>query len=157
MSAPTYEFHVSRAARDRYGFPDVLFSVKGNVILADLAASRRLARAMNTVREPERSVTPGELNAMGLIDEVLHLVLALYRERRDPRSILDALTWFESRLGRPALDTTLLAFAEEFPVVEVYRGQLSASAWLADATAGVPHRAVVLEELITVWLANANP
>ena len=35
--------------------------------------------------------SPGALNAMGLIDEVNHLILALYRQRRDPRAILDAL------------------------------------------------------------------
>ena len=33
----------------------------------------------------------------------------------------------------------------------------SASDWLAGETGGVPHRAIALEELITVWLANLNP
>src|SRR5262249_13753570 len=37
------------------------------------------------------------------------------------------------------------------------RGLESASDWLARETDGVPHRAIALEELITVWLANLNP
>ena len=118
---PTFEFHVSRAARDLYGFDDALFSVTGNVVFADLEASRAFAHRMNTVREaerhPERTVSPGALNAMGLIDEVLHLVVATYREQRDPRAMTDALAWFEARLGRAALDSALLAFAESFPTV----------------------------------------
>src|SRR5262245_51396314 len=124
---PTFEFHISRVARDRYGFADGLFSLTGNVVIADLRASRDLARRINvardTERHPERAVSAGGLNAMGLIDEVLHLVLALYRAQRDPRAMLDALTWLEARLGRAALDETLGRFADEFPVVDVHRGR----------------------------------
>ena len=116
---PTFEFHVSRAARDRYGFDDALFSVTGNVVFANLEASRVFAHRMNTVRgaerHPERTAAPGALNAMGLIDEVLHLVAAVYREQRDPRAMTDALAWFEGRLGRAALDRALLEFADGFP------------------------------------------
>ena len=54
---PTFEFHVSRAARDLYGFDDALFSVTGNVVFADLEASRAFAHRMNTVRETERTPT----------------------------------------------------------------------------------------------------
>src|ERR1043166_3522078 len=158
---PVFEFHIARAARDRYGFADRLFSVTGNVVMADLAASRELAHRMNTVRDAarhaDRTVNPGALNAMGLLDEVTHVVLAQFRVRRDPRALLDALAWFEARMTRTALDTTLLAFAERFPTVAVYRGVEVARRWLRDSTAGVPHRAVALEELITVWLANLNP
>src|SRR5512138_436695 len=119
MERSAFEFHIARAARDRYDFGDALFSLSANIVLVDLAASRELAHRMNRVRDaerhPDRAVHPGALNAMGILDEVTHLVLALYRERRDPRAILDALGWFEARVGREALDTTLLAFTEQFP------------------------------------------
>src|SRR6185503_14050074 len=100
---------------------------------------------------------PGALNAMGILDEITHVVLALYRARRDPRAMIDALGWFESRVTPAALQAALLAFADRFPTVAVYRGLQSAADWLAGETGGVPHRAVALEELITVWLANLNP
>jgi glycosidase len=161
MERFTFEFHIAREARDRYAFADRLFSVTGNVVIADLGASRELAHRMNSVRDaarhPDLTVNPGALNAMGLLDEVTHIVLAQYRARRDPRAVLDALAWFEARVTRTTLDTTLLVFAERFPTVAVYRGLESAKDWLRDSTAGVPHRAVALEELITVWLANVNP
>jgi glycosidase len=161
MEHPVFEFHIARTARDRYGFTDRLFSLTANVIVVDLAASRDLAHRMNAVRDvdhhPDRVVHPAMLNAMGLLDEVTHLVLALFRERRDPRVMLDALGWLERRIGPDALDATLLAFAQQFPTTAVYRGVQSARDWLAGETSGIPHRAIAFEELITVWLANLNP
>ena len=49
MERPTFEFHIAREARDRYAFADRLFSVTGNVVIADLGASRELAHRMNSV------------------------------------------------------------------------------------------------------------
>ena len=126
--APTFEFHVSRSARDRYQFADALFSLTANVIFADPAASREFADRINKRREPGKEpVNPGALNGMGLIDEALHALVGLYRQRLDPDVMTDALPWFEARLGRAALDTTLLNFADEFPTVDVYRGKEPAS------------------------------
>src|SRR5690349_10635932 len=119
MERSALEFHIARAARDRYQFADRLFSLTANVVVVDLAASRYLAHRMNTVHEadahPDRVVHPGALNAMGILDEITHLVLALFRERRDPQAMVDALSWLETRVGRDALDTTLLVFADQFP------------------------------------------
>ena len=36
------EFHVSREARDRYEFNETLFAFIGNVVFANLGASREL-------------------------------------------------------------------------------------------------------------------
>ena len=156
-----FEFHVSRASRDRYGFDDALFSVSGNAVFANLAAVRAFARKMNQVRDaaryPERAVHAGALNAMGLIDEALHVVLNLYRQQLDPTTMLDALTFVGKRLGWEETNRLLLAFCEQFPTVDVYRGRLPASEWLSQSTAGTPNRAIALEEALFLWLANANP
>ena len=53
-TSPTFEFHVSRAARDQYQFADELFSLSGNVVFANLAASRIFADKMNRKRDLER-------------------------------------------------------------------------------------------------------
>ena len=96
---PQREFHVSRAARDRYRFEESIFSLSGNVVLADFAAARRFAEAINATRDlvthPESAVRPGEIAALGLIDEVNHLVLRRYRESAHPRLLAEAL----ERLG----------------------------------------------------------
>jgi glycosidase len=160
MGPPVFEFHISRPARERYRCEDTLFSLTGNVVFGNPAACRDLAHRMNLERDlerhPERTVHPSSLNAMGLIDEALHAMVAQYRQQRDPVVMVDALAWFGSRLGRRNLELILHSFAEHFPTVAVYRGRLSAEDWLAASTAGVPHRAIALEELLLLWLANMN-
>ena len=81
----TFELHVSRRARDRYQFDDALFSLTGNVVFANFRAARVFAQQMNEHRDlvnyPERAVKPGQINAMGLIDEILHYLVGVYREQ----------------------------------------------------------------------------
>ncbi len=158
---PKFEFHVSRAVREKYRFEEELFSWTGNVLFANLPASRRFANQVNQVRKakdrPDQAMHPGSLNAMGLIDEALHAVVDQYRQQRDPKAMTDALEWFSARLGREAVDKTLLAFTTQFPGIDVYRGKQTAAEWLAGSTGGTSHRAVALEEMLMLWLANANP
>src|SRR5512139_3138777 len=158
---PTFEFHVSRAARERYGFDEAWFSLSGNVLLADFAATRRLAHRMNQVRDavrhPERAIHAGPLHAMGLIDEILHYVAGLYREQAKRDAMAGALAAIERRVGRERLDATLRHFTDSFPPLAVHRGESGVDDYLAGRTAGVPHHEVVLEELLLLWLANANP
>jgi hypothetical protein len=151
-----FEFHVSRSARDRCQFDDSLFSLTGNVVFANMAASRDFAHRMNRHRPPDQAINPGALNAMGMIDEALHALIAQYRQRH-PGAMSQALAWFAERIGSEELERTLLAFADRFPTVAVYRGNLTAREWLAGNTQGVPNRTIALEELLLLWLANMNP
>src|SRR5438477_4731944 len=123
-TAVTMEFHVSREARDRYGLDTQWFSLTGNVVFADLASTRRLALAINrgrdTAHHPERALSAGALHAMGLIDEILHFVTALYRREVRPGAMAVALAAVERRLGRERLDSLLRRFADRFPPLAVY-------------------------------------
>ena len=155
------EFHVSKEARDRYEFSQKLFSFSGNVVFANLSASREFAFRMNERRgaekDPTQTINPGALYAMGLIDEMSHALVEYYRLRLDPKVMAGALEWFDGRLGKAELDKTILAFVEQFPTVDVYRKERAPAEWLAGSTDGVPHRAVAFEEMTLLWLANANP
>ncbi|MBI5301095.1 MAG: alpha-amylase [Chloroflexi bacterium] len=157
---PVFEFHVARHARDKYAFDEVLFSLSGNVILANFHAARVFAQKMNAQRDliqhPEQTIRAGQLNAMGLIDELLHLLVAQYRRQVNPQAMGKALDWLNHALGAPAVDAALEKFADEFPNVAVYRYKMRAADFLNGATDGVPHRHIVLEEMLMLWLANAN-
>ncbi len=50
----------------------------------------------------------------------------------------------------------LLAFVQQFPGSSVYRGEQTPREWLAGSTAGIPHRAAAIEEMMLLWMANRN-
>ena len=97
-----FEFHISRQARDRYQFDQTLFNLQGNVIFANFHASRLFAQKMNLARDlvtfPEQAVRAGQINAMGLIDEILHQVAYLYQQERNPRIMVEALAWMREHV-----------------------------------------------------------
>lgn len=145
-----FEFHISRRARERYTLSAALFSTDGRVIVADFSAARALAEAMTRVTGAP--VPAGEINALGLIDEVLHLLVRQY-ELQNPGFLARAL----GSLNLDALDRAALRFLEEFPPQAVYQNQLSASTYLLGQTEGRPHRQVTLEEMLILHITNLNP
>jgi glycosidase len=152
MSEPTYYFHISRQARARYGFSPSLYSSTGNVVFMDLHAASVFTQRVNQVRQAsgETGVEPvraGDMNAMGLIDEILHYVAGLFRKQADPLAFSKALVFAERRCGRDAVDGVLQLFAATFP------------APVADGAAAgpAPAREVALEEFLLLALANENP
>ncbi len=181
------EFHISRQARDRYQFDQALFSLSGNVIFANFHAARVFAQKMNEmqdlVRFPERTVKAGQINAMGLIDEILHYLVGRYCEQEAPEAMQRALDWLYEKLGKEAVDATLYRFADEFPPLSVYRREITLEDYLegeggSDSTVppsmveveasdlstsvemrspAIAHRQIALEEMLMLWLANANP
>ena len=156
-----FEFHVSRAARQQYEFDELLFAFNGNVVFANPLAARQFAARINqkrgALKDPSRAASPADLFAMGLIDEALHALVAQYRQRVDPKAMTDALAWFDKKLGHNHLETTLTSFVEEFPPIAVFRKEQTTAEWMNGTTAAMPHRAVALEEMMMLWLANANP
>ncbi len=155
------EFHISRKARDLYQFDDSLFSLIGNVILPNFHAARVFSQKINEKRDlinfPDQAIRAGQINAMGLIDEILHYVVGLYRGQKNSQIMKQALEWVNEKCGRPVVDEALRKFADEFPTVAFYRREIELDALLEGETAGVPHRQVVLEEMLMLWLANTNP
>jgi len=156
-----FEFHVARQARDRYQFDQALFATNGNVIFANFHAARLFAQKMNQQRDlvnfPEQTVRAGQINAMGLIDEILHHVVGLFRQQMDTQVMVKALAWLENQLGAADLNKTLAQFTAEFPPLTVYRREVSADVYLTGETGGVPNRALVLEEMLMLWVSNKNP
>jgi glycosidase len=155
------EFHISKEIRERLNLDDLLFSFTGNVVFANVAASRKLAQQLNELQgaeaSPEKTINAGALFAMGLIDELSHALVARYRLEKDPAVLAEAVRWFGQQVTPVQLERLLLAFTEQFPTVAVYRGELTASHWLQGSTEGMPNREAAFEEMMLLWLANSNP
>ncbi|NMB89362.1 MAG: alpha-amylase, partial [Chloroflexi bacterium] len=155
------EFHVSRQARDRYIFDQSLFNYQGNVIFANFHAARMFAQKINQQQDlihfPEKAVKAGQINALGLIDEIFHHVIALYRQQKNPAIMAQALEWLQERIEPGDLEKVLLFFTTEFPPLAVYQRQQSPADYLDGETDGVPNRQLALEELLLLWVTNMNP
>jgi hypothetical protein len=155
------EFHISRAVRDKLKIDELLFDYTGNVVFADISASRKLAQRLDDLKGSKsasvEATRGGALFAMGLIDEFNHALVAHYRERADPPVLSEAMRWLTPQFGPGELGTLLQSFTEEFPSLAVYRKQMSPSQWLQGTTNGIPNHEAAFEELLMLWLANTNP
>ena len=158
---PSREFHISRQARDLYQFDESLYALNGNVVFANFHAVRVFVQKMNArknlVSFPEQAVRAGQINALGLIDEIMHLVVGMYQKQRKAAVMEEAMDWLIGMLGEDAVEAALLAFTQEFPPLSVYKRELTAQEYLAAEKDGISNRQVALEEMLMLWLANENP
>ncbi|OLD69034.1 MAG: alpha-amylase, partial [Ignavibacteria bacterium 13_1_40CM_2_61_4] len=156
-----FEFHILASARETYRFDEELFSISGNVIFPDFRAVRVFAQKMNARREagkfPERAVKAGHLNAMGLIDEILHYVLTLYEETANPGVFARAILFLEQRDGKTGVGKTLETFVALFPPRDIYKGAMGAETYLRQKSARKPNTEITLEEMILLFISNLNP
>ncbi|MGI5107075.1 histone H1-like repetitive region-containing protein [Treponema socranskii] len=167
MKISNNEFHVSKKVRDLCRFNETLFASSGNVILSDLYQVRTFVEKLNAYfdkrNEHEKRVSAGELNAMGLIDEIFHYVCMLYRRDAAGESFSALLAKLDDEFGVAQTDALLLSFIAEFPPAAVRNGTVSAEEYLSETAfdEGVnrerTNREQTLEELILLHLANENP
>jgi glycosidase len=156
------EFHISAAIRDLCEFEDTLFSSSGNVIFADFRAVQLFAQKYNKTVDgtghDEWYLKTGQLNAMGLIDEIFHYVCRQYRAKINESFFQGMADAIEKKTGAKVFEKLLETFTTEFPPVAVYRNKITATEWLAANDAnGTPNHIIALEELMMLRLANENP
>jgi len=153
-------FHVNRLARERFGLSKELFSIMGNVVFADFAAAKNFAYKLNSKYAAEKNgkhITPGNLYAMGLIDEISHFVFHLYRTEIFPQFSEKLFESAEREIGADAFKKLMLDFVREFPTSAVASGGMSEAEFLAASTEGVPNKLAELEEVLLLKIANENP
>jgi len=155
---PLMEFHIDQEVRKEYGLDGSLFALTGNVILADMRKTRELAAKFNAKQKPggERYIRAGELYAMGLIDEILHYVVALYRRQVQPKAFDLCLERLETKLGGDSTGGLLTSFSQQFPPKPVYTGEKDIPGYLQGTDGGNSCRALSLEETMMLSLANLN-
>lgn len=152
-----YEFHISRVAREKYEFEDYLFATNGNVVFADFQAARVFTKKMNDKRAFDDQVAVGQINAMGLLDEIYHFILRQYEMQVNPTVFSRAVLFLKSRLNEENLNNTLLNFIKQFPPVSVYKGDITAEQYLSSTSDGRSNIEIAIEELILLHFANFNP
>lgn len=162
------EFHISKNVRDLCNFNKGLFASSGNVVFANMKNVRDFQLLFNNyienvTKDENKKVSAGQLNAMGLIDEILHYVSLLYRRNKVPDFMKNLLEELNKEFKKEEIDLLLLDFIKEFPPVEVYNQKCSPQEYLERDAFDVgteknrSNREQTLEELILLHLANENP
>ncbi len=157
----TYYFHVTKDSRIKYKFEENLFALQGNLLISDFKTARILSDKINVVRRDEGKfklqVTAGQINALGLLHEVFHLLIRKYEGENKKGVFRDGIDYLKYNLTEEELDKTLLKFVEEFPPLPVYQNKIKAIEYLNGKTENKDNREIILEELIILNLENINP
>jgi glycosidase len=145
-----FEFHISQHAREKYNVDQSLFSTDGRVIVADLTSARQFAEQMSRITG--YPVPASEIYALGLIDEIQHILIRNY-EQENNNSTQAAYQWLEKNFGRTKLQGAQMRFLDEFPPSPVHQGLVSSKDYLDQHNIS----AVVLEEMFLLHITNLNP
>lgn len=156
------EFHINARIRSQCGFDETLFASSGNVIFTNLKAVHQFVQAYNRKVDPlgdhPAYLKAGQLNAMGLIDEIFHYVCRLYRSEKNVSFFEEGLALLNRELGTQQTRVLLKQFVTLFPPMEVYRDKMDSEQWLDGTDSnGVSHAVIALEEFMLLRLANDNP
>ncbi len=158
---PKFEFHILAQARKKYEIEESLFTTSGNVIFPNYHTVRILAQNMNArldlQKHPEQTIRIGQLNAMGLIDEIYHYVLRLYEETENPKFFQRAEKRLKQIFKPEEIYETLHKFGTMFPPPEVYLGSKTLENYLKSRSGNKPNTEIMLEEMILLYFANFNP
>jgi glycosidase len=153
----TFEFHISRTARKKYDFYNELFSINGNVVLADFKSVRKFVDTINSKREISQYLRYGEVNAVGLMDEIYHFIIRLYEETMNPGVFKNAIIDLNKKIGEDEIRKLVFEFIELYPPSEVYKGKISVFDYLNSLTGSKSNYEITLEELMLLYFANYNP
>jgi len=161
------EFHIHTSIRSALGLGSTFFRTTGNLIIPDFSAARNLAEKLRGLGQiagqDTTKLSAGRLNAMGLIDEILHLVIRIYREKVAPDVMGRLSASVRREIGATEFKSLLREFSVQFPPREVYQGIAGVDDWLeskASPMAGAVEVAaseLAFEELILLKIANENP
>src|SRR4030081_3159987 len=159
LDLPERHFHVHKTARDTYQFTDSFFSIRGDVIFENPYQAYVFLNALQakSPNEETKNLRAAELHAMGLIHEIFHAVIGLYRSEVKPGVFTGALEALRDGAGDEVVGGTLRAFVDRFPPPSVYSGKETAEQFLAGSKDGVSNEQWILEELILLWVGNENP
>ena len=130
------DFRIARAARERYGFEDSLFSTDGDAIVMDHASAAGLAERFVDGEGDRERAAPRSLRSASSTS--LGIALWPWSAGTIPKvgaAGAGAPTLDES-LGSGVVDGSLLAFEAAFPALPVYQDTLTAGEWLTRESSG---------------------
>lgn len=155
-----YEFHISKVSRDRYNFDQGVFETNGNLIVGNFHSARLLASKINTVRDiihhPELTAKASEIYALGLIDELFHYLFRQFRDQKGSDFFEKLLGSLSNELSENEIDEVIDSFIDYFPPQAIYKDGISLNNYINSLKESHQY-ALVVEEIILLWVENQNP
>ena len=145
---------ITKTSRDTYQFDTDFFRPDGRVAFDDFSAARKFAAQMSALRT--QPVPASDIYAMQLIDEALRTLV----KHHAPSTVMNtAVSFVDESVGADSVTSTQQKFVSEFPPDDVYRGEMKPEEYLEKllASLGRNGRVATIEELLFVYLHNANP
>lgn len=156
-----FDFQVTEEARLKYEIDSSLFSINGDIIIANLREARLLAAKINNKRKSEnirnKLVTPGQINAAGLLHEIFHYIISIYENNENNGVFSKAVQQLQNEFGVEVFESILKKFVIDFPPPDVYKKNLSMYDYLRGFTGNKSNKEIILEELILLDVSNLNP
>lgn len=152
-------FHVNIHSRIKYEMENTLFSIRGNLIIADSKQARLLSDKINKKRKNDQKqseTTPGQIKALGILHEIFHYVINFYETEENPKVFERLLGDVHSNFGILKTEKLLTHFVNSFPPLKVYLKELTTEEYLNASTGKKPNREIILEEILLIFLQNIN-
>lgn len=153
------ELQISKKQWDFYEFHKII--PETGLKLPDYHALRLIVKKIYEKKDlkgfSHQPIRAGELNAIGLLNEIYRYILNAYRLTKNPDGFEDAQKWLEKKLSLETLNTTTKIFIELFPPHSVLFNKKSMHEYITDKTDELPNIQIILKELIILYLANNNP
>ncbi|MDD8017723.1 MAG: hypothetical protein PHP42_05065, partial [Bacteroidota bacterium] len=160
-TVPQFEFHIHTDVRKKFEVNEELFASSGNAVFPNYRAVRELTTKINNAKglagDPEKEIRAGHLNAMGLIDEINHVLVRVYEELENPGVIARAYNHVVTILGKEKTEASLKEFLTSFPPQAVYNRQQNIDEYFEHSTEGRRNKEIALEEMMMLFLENFNP
>lgn len=151
-----YDFHISNYVRQKYNLKSDLFSITGNVVFPNYRAVKEFVHHINSQKTSDY-LQPGQLNAMGLLDEIYHFIFRVYETKYNPKVFAKAIDYLKREIKPETLENVLLDFIVKFPPKEVYENKITPIHYLYSFNGNRSNFETTLEELILFFFANFNP
>jgi len=153
------EFPVLSTTREKYVIPTALLGPSGKLVLSNFRSIQVFTDWISTHQKQgqDRYIKAGQLNAMVLIEQILHYVLLKYVTEKNPDFFEKACQWLENRMVETELNSVFLKHTACFPCLDIIKGKTSVHDYQDGMFEGKPVKLLVLEQLLLLMLDNENP
>ncbi len=152
-----YEFHIAKEQRRKYELDETLFASNGNVVLINYEHVRKFVTKINSKRNINEHVFYGEVNAIGLLDEIFHFILNEYQQSENPGVMGRAIEHLNGIFGEKKVNMLMNDFLTVFPPTSVYKGRMTNYQYLKGVTGTRVNNELTLEEMLLLHFSNINP